>query len=86
MARRCSSWCWRDLRAKSEAGARKYGGPLRTRNGRMALVDAYQEQLDLVMYLRQQLEEYQQVAAQARAALPCKRRSRPRRPCSTLSP
>lgn len=46
-----------DLRARAEAGKIKYGTYLMTRNGRDALMDAYQEALDLVMYLRQELEE-----------------------------
>jgi len=46
-----------DLRAKSDAGTKKYGTPLKTENGRDALVDAYQEALDLPMYLRQEIEE-----------------------------
>jgi hypothetical protein len=58
----------RDISEKSDRGAAKYGTVLKTRNGRRALVDAYQEQLDLVMYLRQQLEEDREVASAARAA------------------
>jgi len=42
-----------DLRARAEAGKAKYGTYLRTFNGRYALMDAYQEALDLVMYLVQ---------------------------------
>lgn len=46
-----------DLQARAAAGRRKYGTPLRAHNGRGALMDAYQEVLDLAMYLRQALEE-----------------------------
>jgi hypothetical protein len=46
-----------DIRARYAAGIRKYGGPLMTHNGRNALWDAYQEVLDLAMYLRQVLLE-----------------------------
>jgi hypothetical protein len=46
-----------DLRARSEVGTRKYGTILRANNGRDALMDAYQEALDLCMYLRQAIEE-----------------------------
>lgn len=46
-----------DLRARSEAGTRKYGTPLKTHNGRNAMIDAYQEACDLTMYLRQKIEE-----------------------------
>lgn len=46
-----------DLLIRKEAGAKKYGTPLKAFNGRDALVDAYQEGLDMVLYLRQRLEE-----------------------------
>lgn len=46
-----------DLRARAEMGKLKYGNCLTTDNGRDALMDAYQEALDLVMYLRQALLE-----------------------------
>jgi hypothetical protein len=46
-----------DLQARSEMGRAKYGTTLRVNNGRNALMDAYQESLDQVMYLRQRLEE-----------------------------
>jgi hypothetical protein len=35
----------------------KYGTPLQTNNGRDALMDAYQEACDMVMYLRQAIAE-----------------------------
>lgn len=46
-----------DLRARREMGIGKYGTELRAHNGRDALTDAYQEALDLVMYLRQAIIE-----------------------------
>lgn len=46
-----------DLQARAEMGKKKYGGYLMTHNGRDALMDAYQEALDLVMYLRQAILE-----------------------------
>ncbi len=46
-----------DLNTRAAAGYKKYGMYLMTHNGRDALVDAYQETLDLVMYLRQAIEE-----------------------------
>lgn len=46
-----------DLRARADAGELKYGTKLRAFNGRDALLDAYQEALDLVMYLRQAMVE-----------------------------
>lgn len=46
-----------DLKARAEAGRAKYGTYLQPNNGRDALRDAYEEALDLAMYLRQKLEE-----------------------------
>ena len=47
-----------DLHARREFGRSKYGGiELETNNGRKPLWDAYQEVLDLVLYLRQELIE-----------------------------
>jgi len=46
-----------DIRERAEAGKRKYGTYLETNNGRNPLWDAYQEAIDLVMYLRQALLE-----------------------------
>ena len=46
-----------DLTNRALEGKEKYGEPLKARNGRNALWDAYQEALDLAMYLRQAIEE-----------------------------
>jgi hypothetical protein len=46
-----------DIVDRRAQGVEKYGMELKTDNGRDALVDAYQEALDLVMYLRQAIEE-----------------------------
>ena len=46
-----------DIRQRIEAGRQKYGHYLQTHNGRDALLDAYQEALDLVFYLRQAILE-----------------------------
>jgi hypothetical protein len=46
-----------DIRERAETGKRKYGTYLKTNNGRNPLWDAYQEAIDLVMYLRQALLE-----------------------------
>jgi len=43
-----------DLRQRVEQGADEYGEPLTTHNGRDALQDAYEEALDLALYLKQQ--------------------------------
>lgn len=46
-----------DIQARVEMGKLKYGTTLQANNGRDALMDAYQEAIDLVMYLRQQIAE-----------------------------
>lgn len=47
----------KDLQERAEFGYKKYGTYLRTDNGRDALVDAYQEAVDLAMYLKQLILE-----------------------------
>jgi hypothetical protein len=54
-----------DLVARSNFGVAKYGGRLMTGNGRDALVDCYQEALDLVSYLKQAILERDAVASGA---------------------
>lgn len=46
-----------DLKQRAETVRMKYGTYLQSHNGRNALIDAYQEALDLCMYLRQAIEE-----------------------------
>lgn len=46
-----------DMHERDAVGRERYGTPLQPHNGRDALVDAYQEALDLVVYLRQAIEE-----------------------------
>lgn len=46
-----------DIRERAEVGKDRYGTYLQTNNGRDALWDAYQEAIDLVMYLRQAILE-----------------------------
>lgn len=46
-----------DLQDRKEAGERAYGTPLQPHNGRDAMRDAYEEALDLALYLRQALYE-----------------------------
>ncbi len=43
----------KDMQARIDMGIKKYGTKLQTNNGRDALQDAYEEALDLVMYLKQ---------------------------------
>jgi hypothetical protein len=58
-----------DIEARAVLGVKKYGTRLRPNNGRHALVDAYQEALDLCMYLRQALAE-QGIESPGTATLP----------------
>lgn len=46
-----------DVEARKQEGLRKYGTLLQAFNGRDALLDAYQEALDQMVYLRQAYEE-----------------------------
>jgi hypothetical protein len=46
-----------DMAERAAMGVIKHGMPLQTHNGRDALWDAYQEVLDLAMYLRQTILE-----------------------------
>jgi hypothetical protein len=47
----------KDIEERVVMGITRYGTPLKSQNGRDALWDAYVEAIDLVMYLRQELEE-----------------------------
>jgi len=46
-----------DIERRAEVGRRTYGERLHPDNGRDALQDAYEEALDLAMYLKQQIVE-----------------------------
>ena len=46
-----------DMAERKRVGIARYGTALQPHNGRDALVDAYQESLDLTMYLRQMIYE-----------------------------
>lgn len=46
-------WLRADMKARHELGVARYGTPLEVWNGRDAVVDAYQEALDLVVYVQQ---------------------------------
>lgn len=46
----------RDMEGREKFGVEKYGTPLQVGNGRDPLIDAYQEALDLCVYLRQEIE------------------------------
>jgi hypothetical protein len=46
-----------DIEARRAVGIERYGSALQPHNGRKALLDAYEEALDLAMYLKQRLVE-----------------------------
>src|SRR3990167_9064030 len=48
-----------DLKDRSEMGEKKYGTKLRAFNGRDAQIDGYQEQLDNLVYSKQEQYEKQ---------------------------
>ena len=50
----------KDMRGRDEFGFAKYKTRIQPRNGRDNLVDAYQEALDLCVYLRSELYELQE--------------------------
>lgn len=56
---RTASWTLviRDMAQRNAFGIAKYGTPLQAFNGRDALKDAYEEALDLCVYLRTAMEE-----------------------------
>lgn len=47
----------KDMQERRLDGIKKYGVPLQKGNGRKTLIDAYQEALDLAVYLRLAIEE-----------------------------
>lgn len=46
-----------DIEVRKQIGIRRYGSVLQANNGRDAILDAYQEAMDLTIYLRQLIEE-----------------------------
>lgn len=46
-----------EIQARYELGLSNYGVPLQVNNGRDAIVDAFQEAIDLALYLKQCVEE-----------------------------
>jgi len=57
-----------DLEERERIGVQRYGTVLQAHNGRDALVDAYQEVLDLACYVRQELVEREDLRALGEAA------------------
>jgi hypothetical protein len=52
-----------DMAERNKIGRQRYGTPLHAGNGRDPLIDAYQEALDLAVYLRQAIAERDMKAA-----------------------
>ena len=52
----------KDLKARYEEGVRRYCVALQPFNGRDALQDAYEEAIDLALYLRQAIYERDKMA------------------------
>lgn len=46
-----------DMTARNEIGKQRYGTPLQPHNGRNSLQDAYEEALDLCVYLKNAIIE-----------------------------
>lgn len=46
-----------DIRERAELGKQKYGVTLQAHNGCRPLIDLYQELLDAIQYIRQEIEE-----------------------------
>lgn len=55
-----------DIEERKTVGLERYGTLLQPLNGRSAMRDAYEESLDLVMYLRQIREEHRLLADRVR--------------------
>jgi len=62
-----------DIAARREVGIARYGTTLQAGNGRDALRDAYEEALDLSVYLRQVIEERDMARRAGEAARLCRR-------------
>lgn len=62
-----------DMRSRDQTGLSRYGTRLQPHNGRDALVDGYQEALDLCVYLRQAIEELASPIMEDRATTTCER-------------
>lgn len=55
-----------DIEKRRELGIKRYGTAVQPHNGRNALLDAYEEALDLAMYLKQWLIELEQHGSSCR--------------------
>lgn len=59
-----------DIENRIIKGIREYGERLKPFNGRNALLDAYEEILDLALYIKQELTEKQAIQVQAEVSKP----------------
>lgn len=57
-----------DMKQRRKDGIVKYGTPLQAGNGRDPLIDLYQELLDACVYIRQEIEERNQRAVDAKTS------------------
>jgi hypothetical protein len=71
-----------DLRGREALGVKRYGTKLQARNGRNPLIDAYEECLDLAVYLKQAIieQDLRETGPAARDWQPPARFRRPRNP------
>ncbi len=51
----------KDMENREKLGIDRYGEPVQTFNGRDSLLDAYEEQLDKIVYLKQHMEELKEL-------------------------
>ena len=58
-----------DMKSRDDFGRKKYGTPLQPLNGRDSLQDAYEEVLDLCVYLRNAIEEKKLLHGRATAVV-----------------
>lgn len=59
----------RDIEERIEVGVERYGTPLQPMNGRDTMLDAYEEALDLAVYLRSVRYERQEIQGRLQGAL-----------------
>jgi hypothetical protein len=61
----------KDMEKRNSVGIERYGVPLQAFNGRDSLQDAYEEALDLAVYLRQRIEEEKELTLEPFSRLYC---------------
>lgn len=58
-----------DMKERHQIGTKKYGQPLTAGDGRKSLIDAYQEVLDMAVYLKKQIIENAELVAERDTAV-----------------